>query len=96
MGADAAPAFTKQWPRRYACYNRLFAAMAPGGEGRTGAMIVGIVVALFGVGAIVLGAIQLAGRVPVVRRAGTFSAYMNVVVGIFLIALGALRIKGVL
>jgi len=34
---------------------------------------------------------------PRVRRAGgTFSAYMNLVVGVFLIALGVLRLKGLL
>lgn len=58
-------------------------------------MIVGIVVAAFGVGAIILGALQLSGALPAVRR-GAFSAFMNIVVGVFLIALGALRLKGLL
>lgn len=59
-------------------------------------MIVGIVVALFGLGALVLGSLQLGGALPIMRRAGAYSAYMNIVVGIFLLALGALRIKGLL
>lgn len=58
-------------------------------------MIVGIVVAVFGVGAITLGAAQLSGALPVVHR-GAFSAVTNIVVGVFLIALGALRVKGLL
>ncbi len=60
-------------------------------------MLTGIVVVLFGVGAIIIGGLQLAGLLPRVRRAGgAFSAYMNLVVGVFLIALGVLRLKGLL
>ena len=60
-------------------------------------MLIGIVVILFGVGTIVVGGLQLAGVLPRVRRTGgTFSSYVNVGVGVFLIALGVLRLKGLL
>ncbi len=60
-------------------------------------MLTGIVVVLFGVGGIVIGGLQLAGVLPRVRRTGgAFSAYMNLVMGVFLIVLGALRLKGLL
>lgn len=60
-------------------------------------MIVGLVVAVLGVGAIALGAWQLSGATPMARlRHGAFSAVTNIVVGVFLIALGALRLKGLL
>lgn len=60
-------------------------------------MVIAIVVAVLGLGAIALGGLQLCGVVPVVRRrAGTFPAYMNVLTGLFLIALAALRLKGLL
>lgn len=59
-------------------------------------MVVVVVVALFGIGAIALGWLQLSGALPTVRRAGGFSAYMNIVVGFFLIALAALRYQGLI
>jgi hypothetical protein len=60
-------------------------------------MFIGVVVILFGVGAILLGGLQLAGALPVTRRAGGFGApsgYLNIATGVLLIALGALRLKG--
>ena len=60
-------------------------------------MVVGIIVALFGLGAVALGALQLAGVLPTPRRRGglgAISGFINIAVGILLIALGALRIKG--
>jgi hypothetical protein len=45
---------------------------------------------------LVLGSLQLRGAVPILRRAGTFSAFVNVAAGIFLLALGVLRLKGLL
>lgn len=61
-------------------------------------MIVGIVVGLLGVGAVALGVLQLSGAVPLMRRAGAgaYSAIVNIVVGLFLVALGVLRVKGLL
>src|SRR5437763_7001519 len=59
-------------------------------------IVVGIVVALLGLGLIVLGSLQLSRAVPILRRTGTFSACMNVAAGIFLIALGVLRFEGLL
>ncbi len=56
-------------------------------------VLVPIVVALLGVGALLLGWLQLSGRLPVARRAGNASAYMNIVVGILLLVLAALRYK---
>lgn len=67
------------------CYNRL------DDERCIRAMIAAIVVALIGLGGIILGWMQLSSALPTVRRAGRFSAYMNIVVGIFLLALAALR-----
>ena len=58
--------------------------------------IVGLIVALFGLGSIALGSLQLSGAVPILRRTGTFSACVNVAAGIFVIALGVLRLKGLL
>jgi len=60
-------------------------------------MIVGIIVALFGWGAVALGALQVAGALPAARRRGglgNLSGYINIAIGILLVALGALRIKG--
>lgn len=62
-------------------------------------MIVGIIVALFGLGAVALGALQVAGALPAARRRGglgNLSGYINIniAIGILLVALGALRIKG--
>jgi uncharacterized membrane protein YidH (DUF202 family) len=60
-------------------------------------MIVGIIVALFGLGAVALGALQVAGALPAARRRGglgNLSGYLNIAIGILLVALGALRIKG--
>lgn len=61
-------------------------------------MIVAIVVGLLGVGAVALGVLQLSGIVPLMRRAGAgaYSAIVNIVVGLFLVALAALRVKGLL
>ncbi len=62
-------------------------------------MVVGIVVALFGLGAIALGALQLAGRLPTTRRyggLGAVSGVVNIAVGLLLIALGVLRMQGLL
>jgi hypothetical protein len=57
-------------------------------------MIVGIVVVLLGLGSIAVGGLQLSGAVPIRHRAGSFSAYVNIAAGIFLIALGVLRLMG--
>jgi len=60
-------------------------------------MVVGVVVVLFGLGAILLGALQLGGRLPTTRRyggLGAVSGVVNIAVGLLLIALGVLRIKG--
>jgi len=60
-------------------------------------MFIGVVVILFGVGAILLGGLQLAGARPVTRRAGGLGApsgYLNIATGVLLIALGVLRVKG--
>jgi hypothetical protein len=59
-------------------------------------VIVGLIVALLGLGLLALGSLQLSGAVPILRRTGTFSACVNVAAGIFLIALGVLRLKGLL
>jgi hypothetical protein len=59
-------------------------------------VIVGLIVVLLGLGLLVLGSLQLRGAVPILRRAGTFSACVNVAAGIFLLALGVLRLKGLL
>ena len=60
-------------------------------------MIVTIVVALLGVLGLVLGVLQLGGRLPATRRgaAATYTAYVNIAIGVFLLALAALRFKGV-
>jgi hypothetical protein len=58
--------------------------------------IVGVIVALFGLGSIVLGSLQLSGAVPILHRTRTFSACVNVAAGLFLIALAVLRLKGLL
>jgi hypothetical protein len=39
---------------------------------------------------------NLSGAVPILRRTGTFSACVNVAAGLFLVALGVLRLKGLL
>ena len=60
-------------------------------------MFIGVVVILFGVGAILLGGLQLTGALPVTRRAGglgTLSSYVNIATGVLLVALGVLRLKG--
>ena len=61
-------------------------------------MVIGIIVVLFGLGAILLGGLQLAGALPVTRRAGgigALSSYVNIATGVLLVALGVLRLKGV-
>ena len=60
-------------------------------RGKESSVLVVIVVGLLGLGAIALGWLQMSGMLPVAPRTGRFSAYMNVVVGIFLIALAILR-----
>lgn len=60
-------------------------------------MLVGIVVILFGVGAIVLGGLQFAHVLPMPRHRGglgSASGFVNVGIGLILIALGALRLIG--
>ncbi len=60
-------------------------------------MVVGIIIALFGLGAITLGALQISGALPTTRRGGglgNISGYVNIAVGVLLIALGVLRVKG--
>ena len=59
-------------------------------------VIVGLLVVLLGLGLLALGSLQLSGAVPILRRTGTFSACVNVAAGLFLIALGVLRLKGLL
>jgi hypothetical protein len=59
-------------------------------------VIVGLIVALLGLGLLALGSLQLSGAVPILRRTSTFSAWVNVAAGIFLLALGVLRLKGLL
>ena len=59
-------------------------------------VIVGLIVVLLGLGLLALGSLQLSGAVPILRRTGTFSACVNVAAGIFVIALGVLRLKGLL
>ena len=59
-------------------------------------VIVGLIVVLLGLGLLALGSLQLSGAVPILSRTGTFSACVNVAAGIFLIALGVLRLKGLL
>jgi hypothetical protein len=59
-------------------------------------VIVGLIVVLLGLGLLVLGSLQLSGAVPILRRTGIFSACVNVAAGIFVIALGVLRLKGLL
>lgn len=61
-------------------------------------MIVGIVVIVLAVGIIVLSILQLRGAIPVVgrTRASNVSSYINLLVGLFLIALGVLRVTGLL
>ncbi len=61
-------------------------------------MFIGIIIVLFGLGAILLGGLQLAGALPVARRAGglgKLSSYLNIATGILIVALGVLRLKGV-
>jgi hypothetical protein len=59
-------------------------------------VIVGLIVVLLGLGLLALGSLQLSGAVPILRRTGNFSAWVNVAAGIFVIALGVLRLKGLL
>ena len=59
-------------------------------------MIVGIVVALLGLAGITLGVLQLRGILPARVRATAFSAYVNILTGIFLLVLAALRLNGAL
>jgi len=67
-------------------------------------VVVAIVVALIGLIGIVLGALQLTGAVPAgraavqgpARRGARFTAVMNIVVGVFLLGLAALRFAQVL
>lgn len=61
-------------------------------------MLVGVLVIVLGVGGIVLGGLQLVGRLPGSRRGivPNYSAYVNCVVGTALILLGALRLVGTL
>ena len=59
-------------------------------------MIVGIVVALLGLAGILLGVLQLRGVLPLRIRATAFSAYVNILTGIFLLVLAALRLNGAL
>jgi len=62
-------------------------------------MFIGIIIVLFGLGAILLGGLQLAGALPVARRRagglGKLSSYLNIATGVLIVALGVLRIKGV-
>ena len=62
-------------------------------------LIVGVVVVLIGLGGISLGVLQLAGVIPAQRREGgaaLIPAYVNILVGTVLLALGAGRVTGVL
>ena len=59
-------------------------------------MVVGIVVALLGLAGIVLGSVQLRGALPSALRTGPFSAYVNILTGVFLLVLAVLRLKGAL
>ena len=59
-------------------------------------VVVGLIVVLLGLGLLALGSLQLSGAVSILRRTGTFSACVNVAAGIFVIALGVLRLKGLL
>lgn len=61
-------------------------------------MIVGIVVIVLAVGIIALSLLQIRGAIPIVgrTRANNVSSYINLLVGLFLIALGVLRVTGLL
>ena len=61
-------------------------------------MIVGVVVIVLAVGIIALSLLQLRGAIPIVgrTRANNVSSYINLLVGLFLIALGVLRVTGLL
>ena len=65
-------------------------------------MVIGVIVLIFGAGALVLGVLQLLGVLPrAMHRAavpvvGVLATSTNLTAGVFLIALGVLRLRGVL
>jgi len=61
-------------------------------------VLIGLVVVVLGLGALILGTLQVRGKLPVPRgvKLSPLSGAINMVIGVFLIALGVLRLAGTL